>query len=149
MQGKKLQKCKKTLVSNMVISREKILTQGYQLTLKAIQLFGISRRYRTPYSWGIFKFGSIFNDDDDDDDDDDDNDDDNDDDDNDDDDDDDAAAAAADDDDNDDDDDNNNNNNNNNTIFFLENVSFTKHTPIRKLTKNNDQSNYTNKHKHR
>jgi len=35
------------------------LTQGYQLPLKAFQLFGISRLYRMPYGWGILKFGNI------------------------------------------------------------------------------------------
>jgi hypothetical protein len=58
VQGKKLQKFKKILVSNMVMSRKMILTQSYKLPLNAFNLFSISGRYRVPYSRGILKFGS-------------------------------------------------------------------------------------------
>jgi hypothetical protein len=45
-QGMKLQKFKKTLVSKMVMSEKTILTQGHELLLNAVQLFGVSSRYR-------------------------------------------------------------------------------------------------------
>jgi hypothetical protein len=50
VQGMKLQKLKKILVSNMVKSKEKILTHGYEFPLNAFRLFGFSRRNRVPYS---------------------------------------------------------------------------------------------------
>jgi len=46
------------LVSNMVISKETILTQGYEIPLNAFRLFGVSRRNRVPYNWSILRFGS-------------------------------------------------------------------------------------------
>jgi hypothetical protein len=54
----KLQKFKKILIGNMVMSTETMLTYGYELPLNAFQLFGVSRRYRVPYSSGTLKFGS-------------------------------------------------------------------------------------------
>jgi len=42
----------------MIISKETILTQGYQLPLNGLQLFGVSTRYIIPYTWGVLEFGS-------------------------------------------------------------------------------------------
>jgi hypothetical protein len=50
VQGVKLQKFKKNLTCNMVVSRETILTQGYELPLDAFTRFSVSGRYRAPYS---------------------------------------------------------------------------------------------------
>jgi hypothetical protein len=46
----KLQKFKKNLISNMVMSRKTISAQGYELPLNAFKLFSASGRYRVPYS---------------------------------------------------------------------------------------------------
>jgi hypothetical protein len=58
VQGTTLYKFKKIFVSDMVMSKETVLTYGYELALNAFQLFGVSRRYRVPYSKGILRFGS-------------------------------------------------------------------------------------------
>jgi hypothetical protein len=50
VQGVKFQKFKKILVSNMVMSRKTILTQGYELPLNAFKLSSASGRIRIPYS---------------------------------------------------------------------------------------------------
>jgi hypothetical protein len=49
MQGMELQRFKKNLISNMVVSRETILTQSNELPLDAFKLFSINGRYRVPY----------------------------------------------------------------------------------------------------
>jgi hypothetical protein len=49
MHGMKLQKFKKSLTSNMVVSTEMILTQSNELPLDAFKLFSVSGRYRVPY----------------------------------------------------------------------------------------------------
>jgi hypothetical protein len=49
MQGMKLQRFKKNLISNMVVSRETILTQSNELPLDAFKFFSISGRYRVPH----------------------------------------------------------------------------------------------------
>jgi hypothetical protein len=43
-QDMKLQKFKKNITSNMVVSRETILTQGYELQLDTFKLFSVSGR---------------------------------------------------------------------------------------------------------
>jgi hypothetical protein len=48
VQGVKLQEFKKILVSNMVMSRKMILTQGYELPLNAFKIFSVNGRYRVP-----------------------------------------------------------------------------------------------------
>jgi hypothetical protein len=50
VQGVKLKKFQKILISNVGMSEKKILTQGYELPLNAFQLLGVSGRYRVPYS---------------------------------------------------------------------------------------------------
>jgi len=45
-QNIKIYKLRKILVSNVIISKETILTKGYELPLNAFQLFGISRLSR-------------------------------------------------------------------------------------------------------
>jgi len=35
----------------MAMSKETILTQGYELPLGAFQLFGVSRRHKIPWWW--------------------------------------------------------------------------------------------------
>ena len=48
--GMKVSKFKKILLSNMVMNKETILTQGYELLLNVFQLFGVTRCYGVPYS---------------------------------------------------------------------------------------------------
>jgi hypothetical protein len=50
VRGVELQKFRKILGSNVVISEKTILTQGYQLPLNAFPLYGVSGFYRFPYS---------------------------------------------------------------------------------------------------
>jgi len=41
----------------MVMSKERTLTQGRELPLKAFQIFGFSRRYRFPKNLDLLWFG--------------------------------------------------------------------------------------------
>jgi len=53
VQGMNIDECKK------IISREMILTEGYELPLNAFQLSGLNRRYRVLYSWSTLRFGVL------------------------------------------------------------------------------------------
>jgi len=53
VQGIKLEEYKK------IISRETILTQGYELPLNAFQLSDVNGRYRVLCIWGSLRFGGL------------------------------------------------------------------------------------------
>jgi len=42
----------------MVTKKEITLIEGNELLVNAFQISGMSRRYRIPYNWDIFQFGS-------------------------------------------------------------------------------------------
>ena len=53
LQSMKICKFKEIIVSNLVMSKETVVTEGYELAMNVFQLSGVSRRYTVPHNCGI------------------------------------------------------------------------------------------------